>query len=121
LDYGRDNRLRLWFLGEEQSAAMDQHMNGREGFRDAMRSVAKMVEQNLRTSGHAIFVVGEHDARGKNHYPSAEIAEIMNSYAPSARMTKIIADNIPDIRRSRRQLSGVKKEHILIYRKGCHA
>lgn len=121
LDYGRDNRLRLWFLGEERSSLLDRRMNGREEFHDALTCVAKMIEQDLNSGGHAVFVVGEHDARGRDHYPSAEVAAIMDMHAPSARLTRIIADNIPDVRRSRRRLAGVKKEHILVYRKDANA
>ncbi|WP_133510409.1 DNA methyltransferase [Candidatus Thiosymbion oneisti] len=117
LDYGRDNRLRLWFLGEQQPQLFDRKSNGREEFREAIRAVACNLEKWLRPGGYALFIVGEHDARGIDNYPSAEVATIMNTQAPSVGLKEVIADVIPDVRRSRRRLSGVKKEHVLVYQK----
>ena len=121
LDYGRDNRLRLWLLGESSSAKLDQCSNGYPGFRQAMSALAKLLQRNLKVGGHAVFVVGEHGTRRGAEYPSAEAAAIMKHCAPSTSLIEIISDTIPDVRRSRRRLSGIKKEHILIYRKLSHA
>jgi DNA methylase len=121
LDYGRDNRLRLWFLGEQRPQSLDGKSNGREEFRAAIKAVARNVEKFLKPDGYAVFIVGEHDARGLHNYPSAEVAAIMHTNAPSVNLVEIIADVIPDVRRSRRELSGVKKEHVLVYQKTKNA
>lgn len=121
LDYGRDNRLRLWFLGEQRPESLDMESNGREEFRKSIKAVAYTVEKWLKPNGHALFVVGEHGGRSARNCPSAEVATIMNRHAPSVCLADIIADVIPDVRRSRRNLSGVKKEHTLVYQKTGNA
>lgn len=70
LDYGRDNRLRLWFLGEQRPQSIDRKSNGREEFREAIKAVARNMEKWLKPGGYALFIVGEHDARRVNNYPS---------------------------------------------------
>lgn len=121
LDYGRDNRLRLWFLGEKYPDSLDTTSNDRDEFRGSVKAVAHMVENWLKPGGYALFVVGERGGRNANNYPSAEVSTIMDRHAPSLRLTDIVADVIPDVRRSRRNFSGVKKEHTLVYQKKGNA
>ena len=53
--------------------------------------------------------------RNDDRFPSEILSEIIDEFAPSLRIKEIISDRIPDIRRSRRHLAGVKMEHILVY------
>ena len=58
-----------------------------------------------------MFVVGEKTKRNDDRFPSEILSEIIDEFAPSLRIKEIISDRIPDIRRSRRHLAGVKMEH----------
>jgi len=48
---------------------------------------------------------------------SQEINDIFLQYSPSFKLISVIKDDIPDIRRSRRDCNRTKTEHILIFRK----
>jgi SAM-dependent methyltransferase len=118
LDYGRDNRLRLWFINPDAPITMDNDTTKRrQSFCDAVSYLAKITDRNLKRSGYCIFIVGEEFRRNFATHPSETVVEIMQKEAPSIRLKKILMDNIPDIRRARRECRGVKTEHFLIFRK----
>lgn len=118
LDYGRDNRLRLWFidpcLGDPVDNCVTQR---RQAFLAAMTSLAMKTERGLKSKGYCVFVVGEAIKRTFDGHPSKEVVAIMAQHAPSLRLKSVIADNIPDIRRSRHECKGVKTEHFLVFKR----
>ena len=115
LDYGRDNRLRHWFLSGDIQDRIDTRLNGDAGFRRMMASYARILSATLVKAGQCVFVVGEKTKRQNERFPSEVISEVIDEFAPGLRIKEIISDHIPDIRRSRRHLGGVKMEHILVY------
>ena len=115
LDYGRDNRLRNWFLSGEIQDRIDARLNGVVGFRRTMASYARKLAATLVKGGHCVFVVGEKTRRTNARFPSEVLSEVIDEFAPCLRIKEIVSDRIPDIRRSRRHLGGVKMEHILVY------
>lgn len=118
LDYRRDNRLRMWFI-DPQSAdnTDDRDTRTRQAFAEAITSLATLAEVHLKKQGHAILVVGEQVVRSGGGHPSAVVHSLFQEHAPSLSLTKVIADNIPDVRRARRELAGTKTEHVMIYRR----
>lgn len=122
LDYGRDNRLRLWLVGAEQPDELDRLTGGFEAFQSAIKVLAVKLERRLKPAGHAIFVIGDRKTRRNSiGYPSEELMRIMNQYSPSLRLEAVFCDEIPDIRRARRHGRGVKREHVVVYRKVVNA
>ena len=118
LDYGRDNRLRLWFLGGQDPDDLDRLTGGYSAFCGAIEDLARKLAAKLRPLGRAIFVIGDQKKRRRSvAYPSDALMRIMERLAPSLRLETVLRDEIPDIRRARRHVRGVKSEHILIYRK----
>lgn len=118
LDYGRDNRLRLWFIDPTLAREVDNEVTKRrEGFRDAIRSLAKKVNAGLKRRGHCIFVVGEEFNRKYDAHPSEVVVATMRAEAPSLRLRHVVSDNIPDVRRTRRECHGVKTEHFLVFQR----
>ena len=115
LDYGRDNRLRNWLLSGRVEDRIDTQLRGVEGFRRAMASYARIISTTLVRGGRCVFVVGEKITRAGARFPSEVLSEILEVSAPCLRIKEIITDHIPDIRRSRRHLAGVKLERILVY------
>ena len=115
LDYSRDNRLRLWFVDPCKQALRDAP--DRLNFRAVTKSLAKMVETNLKLRGYCVLVVGEEVSRSYHAAPSRIIAGMFSKSAPNLSLEEIIRDEIPDIRRSRRNGRAVKAEHILVYKK----
>lgn len=117
LDYHRDNRLRLWFLGETFDSKQDRTLSAYAQYYDLMSVVAKQLESKVRSGGHCIFIAAERMFRGRDGSPSLAIARAFSKHAPSFQLSDLVADVIPDVRRSRRRMAGVKNEHILVFRK----
>lgn len=118
LDYGRDNRLRLWFIDPGLTEPVDNSVTQRQkAFVDAITSLAKEVESGLRAGGHCIFIVGEELKRSFNAHPAKVVVCILSECAPSIKLRKVFIDDIPDVRRTRRECRGVKTEHFLIFRR----
>lgn len=118
LDYGRDNRLRLWFIDPTLAREVDNEVTKRrEAFCDAIRCLARKVEVGLKKHGHCIFVVGEEFNRKYDAHPSEVVVATMQANAPSVRLRRVVSDDIPDVRRTRRECSGVKTEHFLIFQR----
>ena len=117
LDYRRDNRLRLWFLGESLGERVDRTFETLREFKKLMDSLARQLAQKMRSGGYCIFVVGEQTFRGGEGFPSEVLAKSFLTHASNFKLYDVITDNIPDIRRSRKHLAGVKREDILVFRK----
>lgn len=118
LDYGRDNRLRLWFIDPSLAENEDNDVTQRrKAFIDGIMSLATNLESGLNRGGYCVFVVGEEVRRSFNAHPSEIVVTLMNQKAPSLRLRKVITDDIPDIRRTRRECRGVKTEHFLIFQR----
>lgn len=122
LDYGRDNRLRLWFIDPDLAEAIDSGIaRRRKAFIDGITSLAVKVEKGLALRGHCIFIVGEEVHRSFNAHPSDVVISILRERAPSLKLKSILTDDIPDVRRTRRECRGVKTEQFLIFQRIKHA
>ncbi len=118
LDYGRDNRLRLWFIDPSLVNRADSDVTQRrQAFVEAITSLASKVEKGLRPSGYCVFVVGEEFKRSFDAHPSEAVVRIMREQAPSLRLKTVMADEIPNVRRTRRECKGVKTEHVLVFQR----
>ena len=117
LDYGRDNRLRLWFLNEDSYESIDRELSSLQYFIDLMTTLSRKLNGKVRKGGHCIFVVGEKVDRHGQHFLSKRIVDVFVSNTSNYRLCRIIRDRIPDVRRSRKNLAGVKAENIIVFRK----
>lgn len=118
LDYGRDNRLRLWFIEPSMRSAADSTMTQRrEGFISAITTLADKADTGLRSRGHCVIVVGEVIARSSQAHPSRIVLDVFGQRARSLKLRRALWDDIPDIRRARRECNGVKRELFLIFQK----
>ena len=117
LDYSRDNRLRLWFLGETHLDAPDRALASLHGFRKLINALAKQLQQKMRRGGHCVFVIGEQTFRSTGRFPSEEIIRVFLTPPSTFQLCDVVSDVIPDIRRSRKYFAGVKRENILVFRK----
>lgn len=116
LDYGRDNRLRLWFINPDLVKPADTDIaKRRNAFEDGITILADKLGKRLTHRGYCVFVVGEEVHRSFNAHPSDIVISIVQQKAPSLKLRRIIADDIPDVRRTRRECRGIKTEHFLIF------
>lgn len=119
LDYGRDNRLRLWFVDPHCIEKIDKSMFNRDGFIQGIGNLAIQINQALARDGYAILIVGER-AKGSSKTDMAEVVyTVFKKNAPKLGLENIIEDRIPDIRRSRRDCKGTKTEHVIVFKKAA--
>jgi len=118
LDYGRDNRLRLWFIDPSLAEPVENDITERrKAFMDAITSLARKLQNGLTRRGHCIFVVGEEVQRTFNAHPAEIVLRIIQQESPSIRLRQVLTDSIPDVRRTRRECRGVKTEHFLVFQR----
>ena len=117
LDYGRDNRLRLWFLGCRDSDALDESVSPAENdFLVLMRACLGRWKDALSSEGTCVLVMGDACSRvNRSALPDAvmQIARDTGFVLSDQR-----TDVIPIDRRVRRGITGSLSETILVLRKG---
>jgi hypothetical protein len=120
LDYGRDNRLRLWFIDPSLAQRVDNGVTkSLDRFEYAITNLGQKIERSLRPQGYCVFVVGEALTRNFSSHPSEILKTIMRDHAPSLVLLQVLVDDIPDVRRTRRSYRGVKTEHVLIFQRSA--
>lgn len=117
LDYVRDNRLRLWFIDKEIPQQLEcRALKRREAFGTLVKTVFGRLAGGVRVGGHIALILG--DVRGgARRVDCAKIAISSFRENPAFRSFHLIhrsTNAIPDIRRSRRDCEGTKKETLLI-------
>lgn len=119
LDYGRDNRLRLWFLGVENYKELEVSLTSNNRvYVLQMTQAVKEMYRALKPNKAAVLVLGDY-RRDSKHADSAEtIAELARQNLPDKLIVEdIVDDPIPDERRSRRRTRTTSKERVLVLRK----
>jgi len=119
LDYARDNRLRLWFLGCEDWKKLDASMtaNSRVYLSQMSRCLAEMYRV-LKPAGNCILVLGDVERDGQIRRTAEILADQARQVSNDGfYVDTIYDDKIPDERRSRRRTSTTKFERILVMKK----
>lgn len=117
LDYGRDNRLRLWFLGVRDWRSLDRIVSPHEdAFLDLMRDCFTKWKTALKPDGCCVLVIGDAFSQvAKGNLPDlvSKIAiEEVGGYARLCEHT----ETIPNERRVRRGIMGSASETTLVLR-----
>lgn len=115
LDYGRDNRLRLWFLGCDDWKSLDGVVSPRESeFLALMARCLRRWKSLLEVNGHCVLVIGDTCSReNRSNLPNVVAKMAIDAgYVLVSRH----ADAIPNERRVRRGISGSSSETILVLR-----
>lgn len=117
LDYGRDNRLRLWFLGVDQSAFMDRrNAQSKDDFSKLMIESAKLFKKCLNPNGYVVMVVGEVRKGHRHPVETNTIVKMAFDHVGCWKLVGETEDLVPDIRRSRRDCRGTKREWIIVFK-----
>ena len=117
LDYARDNRLRLWFLGVDDPGTLDRTISPRkEAFLKLMSQCFRRWRTILKPQGYCILVVGD----GSSELRDANLPQIISGIATDKVGGYVhIYDHteaIPNERRVRRGLTGSTSETIVVLR-----
>ncbi len=118
LDYGRDNRLRLWFLGVNDWHALDRRISPREHqFLDLMRRCFTVWKTLLRPGCDCVLIIGDASSRtSRNNLPDT-VASIATKEVGGYSRLYQYTDPIPSERRVRRGITGSASETILVLRR----
>jgi hypothetical protein len=117
LDYGRDNRLRLWFLGAHDWRSLDRIVSPRQdAFLELMRECFTKWRAVLKPDHCCVLVIGDafsQVARGNLPDVVSRIAtEEVGGYVRVCEHT----ETIPNERRVRRGIMGSASETIVVLR-----
>ena len=117
LDYGRDNRLRLWFLGCRDSKELDNVASPRQRqFFALMQRCFTRWRGLLKPGGYCVLVMGDRCSR----VGRSDLAEAVSRVAAQCEGYSLVAtytDNIPNDRRVRRGVLGNLSEIVLVLRR----
>ena len=119
LDYARDNRLRLWFLGLEDWRELDKALTASNKVYIPQMSVClQEMARVLKSKGYCVLVLGDVERDGKTKRTAEILAELALEVTQNQFTVETIHDDrIPDDRRSRRMTRTTKFERILVMRK----
>ncbi len=119
LDYARDNRLRLWFLGVEDWKELDASLTANDKvYVQDMRLCLKEMHRVLRSGGYCVLILGDVTRDGKTRKTSEMMADLaLDETKGGLKPLAIYDDTIPDERRARRRTRTTLHERILVMRK----
>ncbi len=118
LDYGRDNRLRLWFLGEANWKTLDKTISpSGTDFMALMRRCLAHWQGFLESNGKCVLVLGDRMSRIYKMPLADAITVIALDEVGGFSLQHKYTDSIPDIRRVRRNCRGSLSETVLVLQK----
>jgi len=119
LDYARDNRLRLWFLGIEDWKRLDRSLTANSKvYLPQMAVCLKEMYRVLKRGRHCVLVLGDVERNGETTRTAEILGNLAGEVGESGFSIELIYDDrIPDERRSRRRTRTTKFERILVMRK----
>jgi DNA modification methylase len=119
LDYARDNRLRLWFLGCEDWKELDASLTANSKvYLPQMSICLREMDRVLKPGGYCILVLGDVERDGETRRTAEILASLATEVTEKRFVVDIIYDDrIPDERRSRRKTQTTKFERILVMHK----
>lgn len=119
LDYARDNRLRLWFLGCDDWKRLESSLIAcPRSYLIQMSACLFEMYRVLKTGGYCILVVGDVQRNGKSTNTAEILAEVAVKETLGGFSVEMSYDDpIPQERRSRRGTRTTTFERLIIMRK----
>ncbi len=115
LDYARDNRLRLWFLGVTDWKELDASLTANsKAYLPQMEKCFKEMYRVLKINSPCVLVLGDVERNGKIRNTAQILSELALKVSNNKfSIDSIYNDIVPDDRRSRRKTKTTKIERIL--------
>lgn len=115
LDYGRDNRLRLWFLGESDWRSLDKVISpGEDAFLDLMRRCFRTWKRLLKPRSYCVLIVGDACSRSKRENLPGVVSRIATEEVGGYSRVSEHTEAIPHERRVRRGIAGSASETVVV-------
>jgi len=118
LDYARDNRLRLWFLGVENYRIV-QNMEIRKisSFNEKMRLSLIRIAEALKPNGLCVLVIGDLSKNNKTYNIPEMIQVLVREKNNKLSIIEKWTDWLPNQRRTRKNGRATKKETIMVFKR----
>ncbi len=117
LDYGRDNRLRLWFLDVQDWRSLDELVSPSEdSFLSLMRRCFTLWKAVLKPSHCCVLIIGDACSRNDRGNLPDVVARIATDEIGGYSRVCEYTDAIPNERRVRRGIVGSVSETIVVLR-----
>ena len=119
LDYARDNRLRLWFLGQRDWRELNRRLTtSNRKYEDEMKECLKEMYRVLKPGKVCLLIVGEVQRNGNTRDTGAVLGRLAHEVTSGGLVLDcVVEDSIPDMRRSRRGTKSTREEKILVLAK----
>lgn len=118
LDYARDNRLRLWFLGiDDYSLIKKSEIRKISTFKTEMLQSLTIMSQVIKPGGVCIFILGDVKSSSLKYNLPKIITEIIEENILILHIEDKWQEEIPDKRRSRRRGRATNNETVLVFRR----
>lgn len=95
LDYGRDNRLRLFFLGVNDYSELDGSAETEKAYRDFMDRFLTEARWVAKPNGKLVFVLGESQRSGSAVDTAEILVDMVNQDTYGLSVSEIIQDKVP--------------------------
>jgi hypothetical protein len=116
LDYARDNRLRLWFLGVDDYTRVEREELRRiSSFRKNALSVMQILARAIRPTGKCVLILGDVSRSGGRHDAAELVCEIVAEHVKGFSLQDRWTESIPGARRARRNGAATKTETVLVF------
>lgn len=118
LDYARDNRLRLWFLGvSDYKAIKNKEIRKISTFEKDMLSTLQIISQAIKPGGAFVLVLGDVTHNNRKYDVPAMISDLVKTRVKELCLENQWIENVPDHHRARRNGRATKKETIIVFRR----
>jgi len=115
LDYARDNRLRLWFLGKADWRALDKRISPRgDAFISLMRRALSRWRSVLKPGSFCILVIGDVSSRANRSDLPETVSRVAIKEVGGYSLACQYTNSIPSERRVRRGITGSTADTILV-------
>ncbi len=117
LDYARDNRLRLWFLGYGDWRGLDRVISpGEDAFLDLMRRCFIKWQATLKPFSYCVLIIGDACSRIDRRELPQTVSRVATQEIGGYSRVYEYTETIPNNRRVRRGVVGSASETILVFR-----
>jgi len=118
LDYARDNRLRLWFLGVSDHKTIKEMEIGKVSrFEADMLAALQKIARVIRPGGACVLVLGDLKRGSVTWDIPAMISCLVKNGIGELYLERQWVECVPDDRRARRNGRGTHNETIMVFRR----
>lgn len=118
LDYARDNRLRLWFLGvSDHKAVKNMEIGKVSTFEEDMLGALQRIVRGIKPGGACVLVLGDLSRGSMTYDIPAMISCLIKDSIRELSLEEQWVEYLPDDRRARRNGRATQRETVMVFRR----